>query len=93
MSGDVTIVKAVPPTLKVITESPPKVVKVATGASAPKIVKVSSPGPQGPAGPPLGGIAGYSFNISGLTNGDILGFNGSAWYNRDQESITDGGNF
>lgn len=81
MSGDVVIVKAVPPTLKVVTNAPPN------------IVKVSSPGPQGPAGPPLGGIAGYSFNISDLTAGDLLGFNGSTWYNRDDESVTDGGNF
>lgn len=91
MSGDVTIVKAVPPTLKVITESPPKVIKVATGAAAPKIVKVSSPGPQGSPGPNT--IAGYAINVSGLTAGDLLGFNGSAWYNREDKTITDGGNF
>lgn len=57
-------------------------------------VAVVSAGPQGPQGPPgISTIGGYGFNFSGLTAGDILSFSGSAWYNRDDESVTDGGNF
>lgn len=57
-------------------------------------VNVVAAGPQGPKGDPgLSTIGGYGFNFSGLTPGDLLSFSGSAWYNRDDESVTDGGNF
>lgn len=59
-----------------------------------QLVNVVAAGPQGPQGPPgLATIGGYGFNIAGLTAGDVLSFSGSAWYNRDDESVTDGGNF
>lgn len=48
-------------------------------------------GPQGPAGP--NSIGGYGFTIVGPQAGDILGFNGTTWYNRPQITVTDGGNF
>jgi hypothetical protein len=54
-------------------------------------------GPQGPAGPtgPAGpnAIGGYPISISSATSGDMLSFDGSVWYNRAQESVSDGGNF
>lgn len=73
------------------------------------VVSVGSQGPQGPAGPqgeqgPQGpqGPAG-SFDIIGypvvqvgdLQNGDVLSFATDimAWYNRNQDTLTDGGNF
>lgn len=65
--------------------------KVQVNQTSVQKLVVGAVGPQGPPG--LATIGGYGFNISGLTSGDILGFNGSAWYNRDDNSITDGGNF
>lgn len=51
-------------------------------------------GPQGPQGNPgPNAIGGYPITVASATNGDVLSFNGSAWYNRLQETLADGGNF
>lgn len=51
-------------------------------------------GRRGEAGPPgEANIAGYSFNIDQLSQGDMLVFNGSAWSNEHKTSLLDGGNF
>lgn len=61
------------------------------------VVEVSAQGPQGPQGlpGPSGSslIGGYGVGLSGEIAGDVLGFNGSSWYNRRQETLSDGGNF
>lgn len=90
----------------VITESNTNVVEViqppavadAVSAPPPQIVEVVAIGPQGPQGPQgpagLDTIAGYpTTGVSSPIDGDVLGFNGSAWYNRKQETLSDGGNF
>ena len=73
----------------VITETPTQVVEVIQPVT--QIVEVVSQGPQGPAGPNT--IGGYGFSIDGEIDGDVLGFNGASWYNRRQETLSDGGNF
>lgn len=87
----------------VITESSTNVVEVSQppsisetiDAAPPQIVEVVASGPQGPPGPSGNSdIGGYpTSGISSPINGDVLGFNGSAWYNRAQETLSDGGNF
>lgn len=57
----------------------------------PQIVTIAAEGPQGAPGP--NSIGGYGFAIDNVIDGDVLGFNGAAWYNRHQETLTDGGNF
>lgn len=48
-------------------------------------------GPQGPAGETT--LGGYPAVIVSASAGDVLGFNGAAWYNRPDTDVTDGGNF
>lgn len=51
-------------------------------------------GPQGPQGDPgPSEIGGYPISIASAATGDVLSFNGSAWYNRSELTLTDGGNF
>lgn len=59
-----------------------------------QVLEVAAVGPQGPAG--LSGssaIGGFEVVIAGAQNGDLLGFNGTNWYNRRDNDVTDGGNF
>jgi hypothetical protein len=55
---------------------------------------VGDVGPVGPQGIPgdvlLGGVECI---FTGLTNGDLLMFNGSAWGNENKVHVSDGGNF
>lgn len=77
-----------PPQSTDVVESPPPTIVdvVAVGPQGP-------PGPQGPAGS-ISEIGGYpTTGVSTPNNGDILGFNGTTWYNRAQETLSDGGNF
>lgn len=60
-------------------------------APTPRIELTVDRGVSGPAGP--NAIGGYGFNISNLQADDVLAFGGTAWINRPQTQITDGGNF
>lgn len=60
----------------------------------PQTLVVSAPGPQGPQGEPGENvIGGYAVAVEDLANGDVLSFTGTAWSNRRQETLSDGGNF
>ena len=52
-------------------------------------------GPAGPQGPAGSGttIGGYNVNMVGGDPDDLLSFTGSAWTNKPQVQVTDGGNF
>jgi hypothetical protein len=78
--------------VEVIRDLAPQIVDVYVDQE-PTIVNVVAVGPQGPPGPASPDIAGYPVSAEDLINGDVLGFNGAAWYNRRQESLADGGNF
>lgn len=79
--------------VEIIRDLAPEIVEVFQNPQ-PTVVEVVSAGPQGPAGPAGNSdIGGYGFSIAGITNGDVLGFNGTVWYNRRQETLSDGGNF
>lgn len=43
--------------------------------------------------PGAGGLDGYPIFISAPNPGDVISFNGSAFINRRQTELTDGGNF
>jgi hypothetical protein len=79
--------------VEIIRDLAPEIVEIYT-EQQPAIVNIVAVGPQGPQGPSgSSNIAGYPVSASGLINGDVLGFNGAAWFNRRQESLADGGNF
>lgn len=91
--------------VEIIRDLTPQIVEIIQDLQ-PTIVEVAARGPQGPAGPagsagpegpagPAGPntIGGYGFSIDGELDGDVLGFNGASWYNRRQETLSDGGNF
>jgi hypothetical protein len=78
--------------VEIIRDLAPEIVEIYT-EQQPAIVNIVAVGPQGPPGPASPDIAGYPVSASGLINGDVLGFNGAAWFNRRQESLADGGNF
>lgn len=79
--------------VEIIRDLAPEIVEVFQNPQ-PTVVEVVAQGPQGPAGPSGNNdIGGYGFAINGIANGDVLGFNGAAWYNRRQETLSDGGNF
>lgn len=79
--------------VEIIRDLAPQIVEVVSDP-APQVVEVLAAGPQGPAGAPgPSSIGGYGFSIEDEINGDVLGFNGSVWYNRRQETLSDGGNF
>lgn len=63
----------------------------------PQIIEVVQQGVQGPPGPPgPNTIGGYPIIMDGsANNGDVLSFSTSimAWYNRAEQTLTDGGNF
>lgn len=90
--SDIVIVQTVETDVAEVIQEPAIVVVV--DQPAPQIVEVVAVGPQGPPGA-IGGaeIGGYPISISSANDGDVLGFNGAAWYNRAQETLTDGGNF
>lgn len=52
-------------------------------------------GPQGPQGPPgsnaLGSLSDVS--VSNVASGDVLRYSDSAWRNRPEQLLIDGGNF
>lgn len=78
----------------VVTEKPTQVVEVANPQI--QIVEVVARGPQGPQGPTGDTtVGGYPVVMSNANNGDVLSFSTSimSWYNRNQETLTDGGNF
>lgn len=54
---------------------------------------VGAPGPQGPQGISGNTIGGYAVSINGVGNGDLLSFSDGNWINRQQQILTDGGNF
>mgnify|MGYP006921297475 CR=1 FL=1 len=76
--------------VEIIRDLEPEIIEVFENPQ-PTIVEVIAAGPQGPAGP--NEIGGYGIAIDDVINGDVLGFNGAAWYNRRQETLSDGGNF
>ena len=79
--------------VEIIRDLAPEIVEVFENPQ-PTVVEVLAAGPQGPSGPPgSSSIGGYGFAIDDAINGDVLGFNGAAWYNRRQETLSDGGNF
>jgi hypothetical protein len=39
------------------------------------------------------GIGGYQTQFNGMQENDLIAFQGGVWVNRNQEKITDGGNF
>lgn len=43
--------------------------------------------------PGAGGLDGYPVFVSAPQQGDVISFNGSAFVNRVQTELTDGGNF
>lgn len=43
--------------------------------------------------PGSGGLDGYPVFVSAPKTGDVISFNGSAFVNRGQTELTDGGNF
>ena len=63
--------------------------------SIPMIVGPAGPqgpqGEQGPQGP--NSIAGYTFQMTNPTPGDLVIFDGSYWVNEPKQNILDGGNF
>lgn len=79
----------------VVNETPNQIVEVIQPVT--QIVEVVARGPQGPKGDSGNSdIIGYPvLQIGDIENGDVLSFgtNIMAWYNRKQESLTDGGNF
>lgn len=94
--SDIVIVQTVETDVAEITQEPAIVVVV--DQPAPQIVEVVAMGPQGPQGVPgTGGsdtsLGGFPLSVAGASDGDVLGFNGTAWYNRPQETLADGGNF
>jgi hypothetical protein len=38
-------------------------------------------------------LGGQPVNIASLTEGDVLGYSGTAWVNQANSTLTDGGNF
>ena len=79
--------------VEIIRDQPPELIEVFQNPQ-PTLIEVVAAGPAGPAGPAGNNdIGGYGFSIEEITNGDVLGFNGAAWYNRRQETLSDGGNF
>jgi len=79
--------------VEIIRDLAPEIVEVYQNPQ-PTIVEIVSVGPQGPQGPSgANDIGGYGVTVSDAINGDVLGFNGAAWYNRRQETLSDGGNF
>ena len=79
--------------VEIIRDQPPEIVEVFQNPQ-PTLIQVVAAGPQGPQGPSgSSDIGGYGVSISDAINGDVLGFNGTVWYNRRQETLTDGGNF
>jgi hypothetical protein len=76
--------------VEIIVDNPPQIIEVVKDPE-PQIVEVIAAGPQGAVGP--NSIGGYGFSIDDEIDGDVLGFDGSVWYNRRQESLSDGGNF
>lgn len=76
-----------PDPVRMVVEPPPAIRMVTMGTQGP-------PGPPGPQGPPgTVGLGGYAVDIDSPLTGDLLGFTGTSWSNRHQESLTDGGNF
>lgn len=98
MTDVVEIIRDLAPEIIEVYENPqPTIVEVvAAGPSGPQGIQgIQGPeGPQGPQGPSgSNDIGGYGVSILNAINGDVLGFNGAAWYNRRQETLSDGGNF
>lgn len=67
--------------------------------AAPEIVEVVAAGPQGIQGPPGSSsndaayILGVPITFADEQPDDLLSFTGSAWVNKPQAQVTDGGNF
>lgn len=58
------------------------------------IVHSGVPGPMGPQGDPgESNIGGYPFELSSLSNNDVLAFSTDKWINKAQRELVDGGNF
>lgn len=101
-SGDVDVVVVQPQPNVVAVEMPQtSVVEVVTagpqGPAGPAGPAGAS-GAQGPAGPqgPAGSstqVGGYNVVMVGGDPDDLLSFTGSAWTNKPQVQVTDGGNF
>lgn len=88
-------------TVVVVDPAPPDIVNVVAagpqgpaGAAGPQ-GPAGAQGPAGPQGPAGSGttIGGYNVNMVGGDPDDLLSFTGSAWTNRPQVQVTDGGNF
>lgn len=89
--SDTIIVTSDGTTLQVVS-TPAAVVEVIQPVTS--IVEVAAAGPQGPPGPSGGStIGGHPVVVTSAQNGDLLGFNGTSWYNRADTDVTDGGNF
>lgn len=80
----------------VVTSAPANTLTVSSPAPAPRLLLAPGglPGPQGPPGTPgASTVGGYGVSLSSPVDGDLLGFDGTAWTNRAQATVTDGGNF
>ena len=80
---------------KVVTiDEPTYVISPDTGNKvvvSEELVRVISVGMPGPPGGTL--IGGKHVMTEGLSEGDLLEFDGNVWANRHKSTVTDGGNF
>lgn len=71
----------------------PQIIEVYV-SNTPAIIEVNVPGATGPQGEPgLSTIGGYGISVSNLESGDLLRFTGLDWGNKNENEITDGGNY
>jgi hypothetical protein len=84
-----------PPQIVEVTQQPS--IAVVMEQAAPQIVEIVARGPQGPPGDILNGNASsilmYPVQMVDGQPDDLLSFTGSAWVNKSQQKVTDGGNF
>lgn len=88
--GEVAVIAEVGADLTVTVDAGPPGPQGEQGAQGPQGPQ-GIQGPQGPQGPNTFG--GYGFTNNGMGVGDLMSFNGTAWTNLPQPSVTDGGNF
>lgn len=90
-----------PDVVVVVEPQPAEVVQVVSVGPQGPAGQAGAQGPVGPAGPqgPPGtgsdatSIQGYPVSLSAGQTDDLLYFTGTAWSNKPQVQVTDGGNF
>lgn len=99
-SGDVDVVVVQPRPNTVAVELPQTSVVEVVAVGPQGIAGPAGPqGPQGVQGPPgeasgdATSIVGYPVTLASGQPDDLLSFTGSAWTNKPQEHVTDGGNW